>query len=79
MATCATPGLVTISPSIRLCRQTSVAVARGVALVMPDEPFLVKVCNLGPDQAIVRKNSIFGFSEPFQGPMLAAITEEKAT
>jgi len=56
-----------------------VAVARGVALVQPDEPFLVKVCNFGPDQAIVRKNSILGFAEPFQGPMLAAITEEKAT
>jgi len=53
-----------------------VAVARGVALVKPDEPFLVKVCNFGLDQAIVRKNSILGFSEPFQGPMLAAITVE---
>jgi len=51
----------------------------GVALVKPDEPLLVKVCNFGPDQAIVRKNSILGFAEPFQGPMLAAITEEKAT
>jgi len=56
-----------------------VSVARGVALVKPDEPFLVKDCNFGPDQAIVHKNSILGFAEPFQGPMLAAITEEKAT
>jgi len=79
MATCATPGLVTISPSIRLCRHKSVAVARGVALVKPDERFLVMVCNFGPDQPIVRKNSILGFAEPFQGPMLAAMTEEKAT
>jgi len=79
METCATPGLVTISPNIRVCRHKSVAVARAVALVKPDEPFLVKVCNFGPDQAIVRKNSIFGFAEPFQGPMLAAITEEKVT
>jgi len=79
MATCATPGLVTMSPNIRLCWHKSVAVARGVELVKPDEPFLVKVCNFGPDQAIVRKYSILGFAEPFQGPMLAAITEEKAT
>ena len=79
MATCATPDLVTISPNIRLCRHKSVAVARGVALVKLDEPLLVKVCNVGPDQAIVRKNSILWFAEPFQGPMLAAITEEKAT
>jgi len=79
MATCATPGLVTISPNIRLCRHKSVAVARGVALVKPDESFLVKVCKIGPDQALVRKNSILGFAEPFQGNMLAAITEEKAT
>jgi len=79
MATGDTPGLVTISPNIRLCRNKSVAVARGVVLVIPDEPFLVKVCNFGPDQAIVRQNSILGFAEPFQGPMLAAITEEKAT
>jgi len=79
MATCATPGLVTISPNIRLCRHEAVAVARGVALVKPDEPFLVKVCNFGPDQAIVRKNSILGFAEPFKGPMLAVIAEEKTT
>jgi len=65
MATCATPGLVTISPNIRLCWHKSVAVARGAALVNPDEPFLVKVCNFGPYQAIVRKNSILGFAEPF--------------
>ena len=39
---------------------------------------MVKVCNFGTDQAIIRKNSILGFTEPFQGPMLAAITEEKA-
>jgi len=79
MATCATPGLFTISPNIRLCRHKSVAGARGVALVKPDEPFLAKVCNFGPDKAIVRKNSILGFAEPFQGPMLAAITDDKAT
>jgi len=79
VAACATPGLVTISPNIRLCRQKSVAVARGVSLVEPDEPFLVKVYNFGPEQAIVRKNSILGFAEPFQGPMVAAITEETAT
>ena len=54
------------------------AVARSVALLKPDEPFLVKVCNLEPDQAILRKSSIFGLAEPFQGPMLAAITEENA-
>jgi len=78
-ATCATLGLVTISPNIRPCRHKSGAVARGVALVKPDEPFLGKVCNFGPDQAIVRKNSILGFAEPFQGPMLAAITDNKAT
>jgi len=79
MATCATPGLVTISPNIRLCRHKSVAVARGVALVKPDDPCFVKVCNFGPDQAIVRKNSILGFAEAFQGAMLAAITDDKAT
>jgi len=79
MATFSTPGLVTISPNIRLCRRKSVAVARGVALGKPAEPFLVAVCYFGPNQAIVRKNSILGFAEPFQGPMLAAITEEKAT
>jgi len=78
MATCATPGLVTISPNIRLCRHKSVAVARGVALVKPDDPFLVKVCNFGQDEAIVLKISILGFAEPCEGPLFAAITEEKA-
>jgi len=73
------PSLVTISPNIRLCLHKSVVVARGHALVTPGELCFVKVCNFGPDQTIVRKNSIFGFAELFHGPMLAAITEEKAT
>jgi len=79
METCATPDPVTISPNIRLCGHKSVAVARGVAHANPDEPLLVKVCTFGPNQAIVRKMSIPEFAEQFQGPMLAAITEEKAT
>jgi len=77
METCATPGLVTISLNIPLCRHKSVAVACGVALFKPDEPFLVKVCDFGPDQAIVCEKSILGFAEPFQGPTLAAISKEK--
>ena len=79
METCATPGLATISPNIRLCNHKSVAVARGAALVNPDEPLLVKVCTFGPDEAIAHKNGILGFAEPFRGPMLAAVTEQKAT
>jgi len=76
METCATPGLGTVSPNIRLCRHKSVAVARGVAVVKPDEPVLVKFCNFGPGTAIVRKNSILGFAESYQGPVLAAVTED---
>jgi len=36
------------------------AVARGIAIVKPEEPFLVKLCNFGKDQVIVRKNSNLG-------------------
>jgi len=49
------------------------AVARGIAIVNPDEPLLVKLCNFGKDQVIVRKNSTLGFAEPYQGPMLSAV------
>jgi len=49
------------------------AVARGIAIVKPDEPFLVKLCNFGKDQVIVRKNSTLVFEEPYQGPMLSAV------
>jgi len=73
MATCDTPGMVTITPNARFCRHKSMAVARGLAIVKPDEPFLVKLCNFGRDQVIVRKNSTLGFAEPYQGPMLAAV------
>jgi len=52
------------------------AVARGLAIVKPDEPFLVKLCNFGKDQVIVRKNSTLGFAEPYQGPMLAAVLDD---
>jgi len=41
------------------------AVARGLAIVKPDEPFLVKLCNFGKDQVIVRKNSTLGLEEPY--------------
>jgi len=76
MATCDTPGMVTITPNARLCRQKSMAVARGLAIVKPDEPFLVKLCNFGKDQVIVRKDSALGFAEPYQGPMLAAVLDD---
>jgi len=67
MATCDTPGMATITPNIRLCRHNSMAVARGIVIVKPDEPFLVKLCNFGKDQVIVRKNSTLGFAEPYKG------------
>jgi len=65
MATCDTPGMVTITPNIQLCRHKSMAVARGIVIVNPDEPFLVKFGNFGKDQVIVRKNSTLGFAEPY--------------
>jgi len=76
MATCETPGMVTITPNIWLCRHKSMAVARGIAIVNPDEPFLVKVSNFGKDQVIVRKNATLGFAEPYQGPKLAAVLDD---
>jgi len=52
------------------------AVARGIAIVKPDEPFLVKLCNFGKDQVIVRRNSTSGFAEPYRGPMLSAVLDD---
>jgi len=52
------------------------AVARVRAIVKLDEPFLVKSCNFGKDQIIVRKNSSLRFAEPYQGPMLAAVLDD---
>jgi len=76
MATCDTPGMVTITPNARLCRHKSMAVSRGIAIVKSDEQFLVKLCNFGKDQVIVRKNSTLGLAEPYQGPMLSAVMDE---
>jgi len=76
MATCDTPGIVTITPNARLCRHKSMAVVRGLAIVKPDEPFLVKLCNFGKDQVIVRKNAALGFAEPYQRPMLSAVYDD---
>jgi len=76
MATCDTPHMVTITLNARLCRHKSMAVSRGLAIVKPDEPFLVKFCNFGNDQVIVRKNSTLGFAEPYQGPMLSAVLDD---
>jgi len=52
------------------------AVARGIAIDKPDEPFQVKLCNFGKDQVIVRKKSTMGFAEPYQGPMLSAVLDD---
>jgi len=68
MATCDTPGMVSMTQNARLCRHKSMSVARGRAIVTPDEPFLVKLRNFGKDQIIVRKNSTLVFAEPYQGP-----------
>jgi len=51
------------------------AVARGLAIVKPDEPFLVKLRNFSKDQVIVRKNSTLGFAGLYQGPMLFAVLD----
>jgi len=64
MATYDTPGMDTITPNVRLCRHNSMAVARGLAIVKPDEPFFVKLCNFGNDQVIFRKNSTLKCAEP---------------
>jgi len=76
MATCDTPGMVIITPNAWICRQKSMAVARGLAIVKPDEPFLFKLCNFGKDQVIVCKNSPLGFAEPYEGPMLSAVLDD---
>jgi len=77
MATCDTPGMVTITPNARFRRHKLMAVARGLANVKPDEPFLIELRNFGKDQVIVSKTSILGFVEPCQGPMLAAVSNDK--
>lgn len=53
MVTCETSGLVTLQPNARFCRHKCMVVARGVATIKPDEPFLVKLCNVGPDLDII--------------------------
>lgn len=79
MVTCDTPGLVTLQPNARLCRHKTMAVARGLATVKPDEPILVKMCNFGPDTAILRKGCVLAFAEPHLGQVLAAPTEDKGS
>jgi len=78
MATCDTPSMVTMPPNARVRRHKSMAVARGLSIVKPYEPFLVQLCNLGTDQVIVRKNSTLGFAEPYEGPMLSAVLDDKS-
>jgi len=51
-------------------------VVRGLAIVKPEEPFLVKLCNFGKDQVIVRKNSTLGLAKRYQGPMLSAVLND---
>jgi len=77
MATCDTPGTVIITPNARLCQYNSMAVARGLAIVKPDEPFLLKLCNFDKEQVIVRKKSTLGCAKPYQGPMSSAVWDEK--
>jgi len=78
MATCDTPGMIPITRKARLCLHNSMAVARGLGIFKPDEPFLVKLCNLGKDQVIGRKNSTLGFAKRFHGPMLFAILDDES-
>jgi len=76
MATCDTPGMVTITPNVRLCRQKSMASTRGIVIVKPDESFLVKLGNFGKDQVIVRKTSTRGLAEPYRGSMISAVLDD---
>jgi len=76
MATCDTTDMVIIAPNARLCRNKSMAVARDLAIVKPDESFLLKLYNFDKDQFIVRKNSTLGFAEPYRGPILSAVLDD---
>jgi len=76
MATCDTPGMVTITPNVRLCRQKSMASTRSIAIVKPDESFLVKLGNFCKDQVIVRKNSTLGLAKPYRGSMISAVLDD---
>jgi len=76
MATCDTPGMVVTTPNARLCRHKSMAVARGFAIVKPEEQFLVNLCNICKEQVIVRKNPTLGFAEPYERPMLSAVLDD---
>jgi len=50
--------------------------ARGLPIVKPDEPFLVKLGNFGKEQVIVGKSSTLAFAELYQGPMLSAVLDD---
>jgi len=78
MVLCDTPGMVTITPKARLCRHRSMAATGGLAIVKPDEPFVVKLCDFGKDQVLVRKNSNLKFVEPYEGPMLSTVLDDKS-
>ena len=71
-------GLIVLSQNHRSSQRKSVAVARGLAIVKPDEPLLVKLCNFGKDEVIVRKNSTLRFVEPYQGPMFSAVLDDES-
>eukprot|EP00170_Pyropia_yezoensis_P000270 contig_1726_g271 len=67
----------TLQPNAELCRHKCMAVARGVATIKPDEPFLVKFCNFVPDLVMVRKGSTVAFAEPDTGQMLTVSSDEE--
>lgn len=76
MVPCDAPGLVPLRPNARFCGHKKIAVARGDATVKPDDPFLIKLRDFGPDQVIIRKGSTVAFAELHLGQALTAISAE---
>jgi len=67
MATCDTPGMVTITPNARSCRHKSMEVARGLAIVKPDEPFLVKYATLAKTKSLFARTQPWNSQNPTKG------------
>ena len=68
-----TPGLVLVTANSRLHQKHQVLLANGLHAVRQEEPFAVRLCNIGT-AARFKKGTVLGFATPYDGSVFSVGT-----
>lgn len=69
-------GLIHVTTNSRLHQGHQVILANGVACTLPAVPFQVRLCNVGATTRYLKKGTVLGSAEMYEGPVIATVDEK---